>query len=213
MGLWLSPQVRAVRVESDVVFLDIADEAYLCVVGAGEHLRLLADGRVAANPEEAAVDLVEAGLLSRQPDGALRVAPPKVRRGLETAPGPWMIGDLASAVAANLKAYRAVENVAFSDLFDLVDPLAASAFEPPSAELLASAARFDCLAPWLPRAGRCLMRSLQQRLHLARLGHRVAWVFGVRTWPFEAHCWLQAGDVVLDDTPDHAGSFTPIMAV
>jgi hypothetical protein len=38
------------------------------------------------------------------------------------------------------------------------------------------------------------------------------WVFGVRTWPFQAHCWLQCEDLVLDDQPDRVRAFTPIMA-
>ena len=39
------------------------------------------------------------------------------------------------------------------------------------------------------------------------------WVFGVRTWPFSAHCWLQIGDAVLDDDPERVGIYPPILAV
>jgi hypothetical protein len=35
-------------------------------------------------------------------------------------------------------------------------------------------------------------------------------VFGVRTHPFEAHCWLEKDRVILDDTVEHVRWFTPI---
>jgi hypothetical protein len=38
-------------------------------------------------------------------------------------------------------------------------------------------------------------------------------VFGVRTWPFHAHCWLQVEDVVLDDHHERIGAYTPLMAL
>jgi hypothetical protein len=36
-------------------------------------------------------------------------------------------------------------------------------------------------------------------------------VFGVRTWPFHAHCWLQCDDVVLDDQADRVAAYAPIL--
>jgi hypothetical protein len=39
------------------------------------------------------------------------------------------------------------------------------------------------------------------------------WVFGVQTGPFAAHCWVQDGDVVFNDTPDHVRRYTPILAI
>jgi hypothetical protein len=40
-----------------------------------------------------------------------------------------------------------------------------------------------------------------------------AWVFGVATDPFEAHCWLQHENVVLNDSVERVAHFTPIMVV
>jgi hypothetical protein len=39
------------------------------------------------------------------------------------------------------------------------------------------------------------------------------WVFGVMTKPFGAHCWIQAGDVVLNDVPENVRRFEPILVV
>ena len=51
------------------------------------------------------------------------------------------------------------------------------------------------------------------RRFLHRRGLDAAWVFGARTWPFAAHCWLQVGDVVINDRIDHVDRFAPVMVV
>jgi hypothetical protein len=216
MDVWLAPQVRAVRVERDIVFLDIAADAYLCLVGAGEHLRIDANGKVCSQPPQAAGELVEAGLLTTQAPSSSSATcdpPPSVERGLQGEARATSPAAVAHALAANRRAARALAGQRFEAVLALAGPRAPSAFDDPSQALLAEAGRFARLAPWLPHAGLCLMRSLQQRLYLTARGHGVAWVFGVRTWPFEAHCWLQAGTVVLDDTPERVRGFTPILVV
>jgi hypothetical protein len=210
MTAWLAPDVRAVRVEADLVFLDIAADTYLCLVGAGQHLRLETDGAVSCEIAEIAEDLIEAGLLTRDPGRS----PPAVRRGLDDGEGMALTAaPVLAAVGANRRAARAIARQPFAKVLGMAGPLDARAFAPPPPALLAESRRFARLAPWLPHAGLCLMRSLQQRLYLAGRGHAAAWVFGVRTWPFEAHCWLQAGDVVLDDKPERVRMFTPILVV
>jgi hypothetical protein len=59
----------------------------------------------------------------------------------------------------------------------------------------------------------CLYDSLALIEFLAR--HRVYpdWVFGVQTRPFSAHCWVQYGGIVFNDTVEHVSGYTPIMVV
>lgn len=59
----------------------------------------------------------------------------------------------------------------------------------------------------------CLHDSLALLEFLARYGIFPDWVFAVRARPFVAHCWVQYQDVVLNDTAEHVGSYTPIMVV
>lgn len=59
----------------------------------------------------------------------------------------------------------------------------------------------------------CLPNSLALVNFLARRGFHPTWVFGVQTAPFAAHCWVQAGDVVINDTPDHVRRYAPILTV
>ncbi|MDB6044026.1 MAG: hypothetical protein JWM63_2577 [Gammaproteobacteria bacterium] len=59
----------------------------------------------------------------------------------------------------------------------------------------------------------CLLDSLTLLNFLA--GYRVfpKWFFGVKTDPFYAHCWVQQGGFVFNDTPDYVRGFSPILVV
>ncbi len=73
---------------------------------------------------------------------------------------------------------------------------------------------FYQLRPFLFSAhNACLFDSLTLTLFLRRLGVFPQWVFGIRTGPFAAHCWVQHGHIVLNDSVDNVRSYTPIMLV
>jgi hypothetical protein len=72
---------------------------------------------------------------------------------------------------------------------------------------------FDSLRLFFPRPYLCLFDSLALIHFLARFKLYPDWVFGVSADPFEAHCWVQAGSVVLNDTIARVSAFTPIMCV
>jgi hypothetical protein len=59
----------------------------------------------------------------------------------------------------------------------------------------------------------CLYDSLALLEYLGRHGVHADWVFGVQTRPFAAHCWVQHGDIVFNDTVEHVSGYTPIMVV
>jgi len=62
-------------------------------------------------------------------------------------------------------------------------------------------------------ANRCLSRSIAIALVLAGHGVRSTVVIGVRRSPFGAHCWVQAGSAVLNDTLDEVQRFTPLLVL
>jgi hypothetical protein len=74
-------------------------------------------------------------------------------------------------------------------------------------------AAFERILPWLPFQGVCFYRSFLLLKILRWRGYDARWMFGVHTWPFQAHCWLQVGDVALDDTADRLAGLTPIMEI
>jgi hypothetical protein len=59
----------------------------------------------------------------------------------------------------------------------------------------------------------CLLDSLTLVHFLGAEGIHPDWVFGVKTEPFDAHCWVQQGEVVLNDAPDRVRQYSPILLV
>jgi hypothetical protein len=218
MGLVLSDHVHAVAIDADVVFLDVHADVYYCLVGAGEVMALSSDGSLIMNDPRAADALIEAGLLTVGNPRRTLALPPRATRGLVSRGVGVTPARIARAWRANVRAAAAVDALSFAQLIDLVSqdapsPNATTAEELGASALEREAARFARQAPWLPRDGVCLMRSLQQLFYLRAYGFRPTWVFGVRTWPFQAHCWLQAGPTVLDDSVEHVGAYAPILAI
>jgi hypothetical protein len=75
-------------------------------------------------------------------------------------------------------------------------------------------ALFERMRPYMFSArDKCLFESFVLANFLAMYGLYPEWVFGVRTDPFAAHCWLQHRRVVFNDYAEHAGEFTPIMII
>lgn len=76
---------------------------------------------------------------------------------------------------------------------------------------IASVFRFSGLV--ITPHDRCLPRSIA--LAHTLLDRRIAptFVFGVRLQPFGAHCWVQVGDCLLNESIDEVRNFTPILVV
>lgn len=62
-------------------------------------------------------------------------------------------------------------------------------------------------------ADRCLPRSIAMALRLARYGYRADVVLGVKLAPFAAHCWVQCGDEVLNDSLEEVQRYVPILVI
>ncbi|HTX04332.1 MAG TPA: lasso peptide biosynthesis B2 protein [Steroidobacteraceae bacterium] len=59
----------------------------------------------------------------------------------------------------------------------------------------------------------CLLDSLTLLHFLGADGICPDWVFGVKTEPFDAHCWVQQGEVLFNDVPDRVRQYSPILVV
>lgn len=59
----------------------------------------------------------------------------------------------------------------------------------------------------------CLLDSLALLRFLSRRGLAANLVFGITPEPFAAHCWVQAGDMALNETLSDANAHTPIRIV
>lgn len=75
-------------------------------------------------------------------------------------------------------------------------------------------AAFDTLSPYFFSIhDQCRFRSLLLLRFLACYGVPADWVFGVRASPFAAHCWLECGQLVLNDDPENTRQYRIILRV
>jgi len=213
---WLPHDVHAVGIEDDLVFLDVGRDAYFCLPGP-TGLELAPDRRsIRAADGAVALELCNAGLIGVERPPARRtvaptLAPPtQTLVPLRTEPPAWNHVPTATwAVVDALRRYRGKSLAEILSVMDADRSAGPAASEP----LRAVVADFHRWIPFAPLSGKCLLRAFVLLRLLRRRGHDAAWVFGVRTWPFHAHCWLQCGEVVLDDDVERVAAFTPIMAV
>ncbi len=212
-GFTLAPSVRHAVVDDDVVFLDLAKGAYVCMAGTAGAFAPQADGRLLIRDARLAAKLSAAGLLSPVAADTRRgeppdPIPPRTSAVRWTYPPP-RLGDLAPMLRAVADVMIDYRNQPLAQLLRTVAD--APAVAPADDRLMATVDAFHRWIPYAPLPGKCLVRSFVLKRFLSRSGLGVDWVFGVATWPFRAHCWLQAGDVVLDDTVEHVAGYTPIL--
>lgn len=207
---WLAPAVHMAVVDEDVIVLDSRTDAYTALAGAAAFLTI-ADGRVTAAAEVIA-ELKAAGLVVGAQGPARRLLPSHPTRALALPERPARrFADAAGFWSAWFRARR-LKRAPLIDILAEGPPRSRSRAVS-EAEVGRLTATFVRLLPWAPGQGACLYRAYLLRTLLRRAGADAQWVFGVRTWPFSAHCWLQLGDAVLDDDPDRVGAYTPIMTV
>lgn len=73
---------------------------------------------------------------------------------------------------------------------------------------------FQSLTPLLfSKKEKCLYNSLTLIEFLSYYGVYPDLVFGVKMGPFSAHCWVQKGNILFNDTAAHTTSFTPILVI
>lgn len=80
-------------------------------------------------------------------------------------------------------------------------------------KLLQANGQFARARRYVPIEPVCLLDSLSLLQFLSRRGLSANIVFGVTPEPFAAHCWVQAGDMVLNETLSDAHAHTPIRIV
>lgn len=80
-------------------------------------------------------------------------------------------------------------------------------------KLLKANGQFARARRYVPIEPVCLLDSLSLLRFLSRRGLPANIVFGVTPEPFAAHCWVQAGDMVLNETLFDTHAYTPIRVV
>ncbi len=210
MELHLNAGVHAAVIEEDVVFLDVARDAYLCVPGGGSAIAGAAPD-LKLRPGPMAQKLQAAGLVDEGPTEARRALPAHPRRSIihDVRAGPMRLSDLWLLAGALGDLRKVRRGPGLERYLDLAADGASLSGDPE--RLQSEARRFHDLVVWAPFEGECLQRSALLIAWLRRHGLRADWVFGVRLWPFSAHCWVQCDDVCLNDDFERLQAFTPIL--
>jgi Transglutaminase-like superfamily len=206
----LSPHVRACRDGDYIVFLDLRLDRYWSVpAGTAPVISGLleserAHGRGARLIEMGLIEPANAGSLPLEP----RVAAPeqKLFPTNHSRASPFEYGLCASACwwTARTLARRRLDLT----LARLAELKARAVKSKASAQHLIGA--FEEFRPWFPRRRVCLFDALALFRFMVMRGLKPDIVFGVRTAPFAAHCWVEWEGRLAGDSSDHCASFTPI---
>jgi len=120
--------------------------------------------------------------------------------------------DVAIALLHEFRAAYLLKLLTLSKVIDGVARIQPTICAPPNS-LARTVAAFESANRFISRHGRCLVKSIALATRLKLIGHSCQLVLGVQARPFSAHAWVQSGDFVLNDVPDHIRAFTPILAV
>ncbi len=213
------------EVDGHIVFLDVRGDRYFRLpaddetafrrLARGLALSRVEEGRLAACGVPTETRALAASLdpeNSRTPRrSASEDFAPEVR--LKITPAVALM-----AVRLTLSTHRALKRGPLERVLQLAaDELASvpsASFEDAKAcKVVSAALEFAQIRRWMPIAPACLLDSLSLSRFLSWSGLRASVVLGVTLQPFAAHCWVQLGDVVLNDTVSNAAAHTPIKVI
>jgi len=221
MGYALSPKTSFALVGGQAIFMDLMHDRYLAL--APEQYAALEAALCQTDARGTALrslePLVHAGLLvetegSHELNPCAHAAPPRTS-ALDYVPKNLSVIRFAGAVWTMLITKARLRR---GTLDDAVGRLSRGkqrlVCDTPSEKLLHSVvAAFDATRLVVSPHRQCLPRSLALAHRLTALGFRVDLVFGVAINPFNAHCWVQHRDVVLNDRLEYVSGYVPILVV
>ena len=219
MGYALSPTISFTILDWRAIFLDLARDRYFCLArDQQDALNTLLDGASPTTAEqETLAPLVTSGIL-RQVEGQDRLmactttTPPTeslIDRRLPKA-RPWQV---AAASAHLLSARTALRSRPLCPLLEQLRrrKLSLTPADFLSERLLTVASAFEATSLLFAPLRQCLPRSLAMAHRLCSLGVSFDLVIGVATNPFSAHCWLQHGNLVINDRLEKVCGYAPVL--
>jgi hypothetical protein len=211
-----------------MIFLDVAHDRYFRLVGPlGEALRrYLADEAIASTQLE---HLESTGILVQTKDSKTCGAKAIIKRASRSAieyPSAFVrhrhsltiIWEVTAIVWATR---RQLQTCTLSTILDKATAYRNRKSVPrknvaPATlenELLQATHQFASARRYVPIEPICLLDSLSLLRFLSRRRLTANIIFGVTPEPFAAHCWIQAGDIVLNETLSDTHAHTPIRMV
>ncbi len=205
MQIFANPDLACCEISGTLIFLDIAGDRYFSL----------------PEPEnsEALAYLDHQGTgRSRQPalffDGRNFAPPLASSRAIAT--GSFRMADTARAIWIQRRIEKRLASRPFySVLSDVANLLHACPGERPCPrrDPALTIRAFEYARLLRSAVDRCLPRSIALALCLASDGTQANVVIGVKLAPFGAHCWVQQGTDVLNDSVEEALRYRPILVI
>lgn len=223
MAYRLRPNLYYCIASDRAIFLDVDRGRYFCLpTGADAVFRsiVLRSGPLCTQPPADLVAELSSFDLFHRETGCERseaaVLPPKTDISLEHPVAP-KLRLIVNAALERIEASRKIRRFKLARLIAELsqpDDVEAQARNPNAIQTAASLnAAFAATDLVFGRNDRCLPRSLAFASACKKRGLFPMIVFGVRSNPFNAHCWVQLGSVVLNDYFERVRPFTPILAI
>lgn len=199
------------------IFLDIEADRYFGLQHDWDlaFQALVTDG--STGPQLSA--LVNAGILVEAEIQAEFTAPVIVAANQEMVPGALKpsLRLIAKFVVAQIRAASALRTKALGEILQGIDQRAATTRDVAGAgadpRWKPLVAAFFASSPVRPRSDHCLTNSIAFMHVASSLGYKPRLVLGVCAAPFSAHCWVQAGNYVLNDRIENIRTFEPIFVL
>lgn len=222
MSYILQPGTSFCRIGERLLFLNVPADRYFCLSPRAETAFAKVVDRYALTIEEQAAvrDLCRQQLLVETADdrtpAPCAALPEPQSSVLSERAGPAAKRHSLAALVGVIKSRATLR---FGTLETTLQSIARSkrrravGLRSDDVTLAALASAYQRTELMISPVGQCLPRSIAIARALLDRGIAVDLVLGVKLNPFEAHCWVQSGDRLINDWPDHVRGYTPILVI
>lgn len=215
------------RVDGQVIFLDIQNDRYFRLSGGAEAAFLAYIGGGPISAKELAT-LTEHLILSKAPQSGskesnLGAVPMPTRSATERSDiaDPLNLRLLLEVATSVLSTWWMLRTRGLAKVIDNyvgcrrkhAEVSTSWTESGPYPDICRAAISFHRARLYVPIRTSCLLDSVALSKFLSRRRIRTSLVFGITRVPFAAHCWVQCGDVVLNDAVGNVISHTPIRVI
>jgi hypothetical protein len=220
MGYILQPGLSVCDAGGSLVFLDVPADRYFALAPAIDSCfrRLAASAEPEPADESRLEGLVARGILCREPGNARPAycpAPQKPQSDFASSfeATPPFLATLAAVAMLSRTIVelrlRSLDNV----LASVTKTKRKAAPNQTPGNVAICAAAFNHADRLITSLDRCLPRSIALARTMIADGVVPNLVLGVKLRPFEAHCWVQQGDLLVSDHLGAIVPFTPILVL
>lgn len=201
-----------------MIFLDLHADRYFGLDADAERVvdNLIAKSPLSDPERTIAEGLKSSGLLTvtDRPDAPVMCRSLPLARSslLDGALPPTKVSGVGRAALALYRSHLALKIFGLEHSLRMLSRRAkmnAGAIKAPSPDQ--TMAEFQRAATLVTAYDQCLPHSLALARALAEQGIAHSLVIGVHLRPFHAHCWVQQGDTLINDSVDVTREFSPIL--